>query len=367
MSVRVKDIGEAIEQWAPRGLAYEWDKPGLSIGDPGAVVRKVLVCLTVTREVFQTARKAQANLVVSHHPFIFEPLKHLRSDEPHTRLCLDFAQAGIACYAAHTNLDVVPDGVSGVLAKALGLLNPTPLFAVNHAAMLKLATFVPESHLAQVRDAVSEAGAGIIGEYTHCSFSTPGVGTFKPSPKANPFSGQKGAVNEEPECRFETLVPKARLARVLQALISAHPYEEVAYDLAPLENRDTTVSLGIKGALKAPMRLSAFARLAKAALRLNHVRVVGEPKKQVRIVGVLGGAGGGEVSRIPGDVDVYVTGDVKYHEAQAALLRGLALIDAGHAGTEKGIVPVMAAFLRRRFRGLPVAAYNEAECFTVIA
>ncbi|HPO15502.1 MAG TPA: Nif3-like dinuclear metal center hexameric protein [Candidatus Hydrogenedentes bacterium] len=366
MNVRINDICEAIEQWAPRGLAYEWDKPGLSIGEPGAAVRKILVCLTVTREVYQTARKAQANLVVSHHPFIFEPLKNLRSDDPHTRLCLDFVHAGIACYAAHTNLDVVPDGVSGVLANALELLNPKPLFTVNHAAMLKLVTFVPESHLAYVRDAVSEAGAGIIGEYTHCSFSTPGVGTFKPSSKANPFSGQKGAVNEEPERRFETLVPKARLAQVLKALISAHPYEEVAYDLAPLENRDTTVSLGIKGTLKAPMRLSAFAHMVKTALRLNHVRMAGTPKRQVRTVAVLGGAGGSEVSRIPGDVDVYVTGDVKYHEAQAALLRGLAIIDAGHAGTEKGIVPVMASFLRSRFRGLPVAAYNEAECFTVI-
>ncbi len=367
MPVQIKDICDAIESWAPRGLAYEWDKPGLSIGHPSAVVKKVLVCLTVTREVFQTAKKAQANLVVSHHPFIFDPLKHLRSDDPHTRLCLDFAKSDIACYAAHTNLDVISGGVSGVLANALGLLNPMPLFSVNHASLFKLVTFVPESHLERVRDAVSEAGAGVIGDYTHCSFSAPGTGTFRPGAKANPFSGEKGAVNEEPERRFETLVPKVRLASVLRALLSAHPYEEVAYDIVPLENRDSTISLGIKGTLKEPVRLAAFARSVKSALRLNHVRMVGPPKKQVHTVAVLGGAGGAEVRSIPNDVDVYVTGDVKYHEAQAALLRGLAVIDAGHAGTEKGIVPVMASFLRSRFRGLPVASYNEADCFTVIA
>ncbi len=218
-----------------------------------------------------------------------------------------------------------------------------------------------------MRDAVSEAGAGTIGEYTHCSFSVPGTGTFKPCSQANPFSGEKGKVNEEPERRFETLVPKVRLTQVLHALLAAHPYEEVAYDLVPLENRDSTISLGIKGTLKEPVRLASFARSVKSALRLNHVRMVGPLKKMVRTVAVLGGAGGAEVHRIPNDVDVYVTGDVKYHEAQAALLRDLAVIDAGHAGTEKGIVPVMAAFLRSRFRGLPVASYNEAECFTVIA
>lgn len=366
MTLPIQAVLDALETWAPLRYAYDWDKPGLSIGDPTSELRKVLVCLTVTREVFDAAKRTGANLVVSHHPLLMEPLKTLRTDNPRTRLCLDFAQAGIACYSAHTNLDTAPGGVNWVLGNALGLRNPRPLLPGPHADMLKLVTFVPESHLAPVRDAVAQAGAGVIGEYTHCSFSSPGTGAFKPGSAAKPFSGAKNVVNEEPEHRFETLLPKPRLNEVLTALFRAHPYEEVAYDLIPLENKDPAVCLGVRGELPKPLSLETFAKHVRDALAVSHVRVVGFLKRRIHRVAVLGGSGAGEIDGLPGDIDVYVTGDVKYHDALTARARNLAVIDAGHAATEALIVPVIATFLKQHFPSLKVLQHREAECFTVL-
>lgn len=367
MPVRVSDIIDALGEWAPPGLALGWDRAGLAIGDPASLVRGVLVCLTPCREALEAAQKSGANLLVSHHPLIWEPLRALRRDDPYARLCLEFAEAGIACYSAHTNLDIAPDGVNHLLASALGLIEMRPLFPVDTAAQVKLVTFVPESHLAQVRDAVSKAGAGIIGAYTHCSFSTPGTGTFKPGDHSTPFSGRKGQVNEEPERRFETLVLKARLPKVLEALFAAHPYEEAAYDVIPLENRDERLGLGLRGSLPRAQRLEDFAERVRLALRLRHLRYCGDRRRKVQRVAVLGGAGGGETGKIPGDIEVYVTGDVKYHDACAAMDRDLALVDAGHAGTEKIIVPALSRLLRRRFSNLSVAEYKEPERFIVVS
>ena len=230
---------------------------------------------------------------------------------------------------------------------------------------MKLVTFVPETHLPAVRDAVCAAGAGVIGDYTHCTFSAPGMGTFLPGEAAKPFAGETGQLNEQSELRFETLVPKLRLGAVLAALTAAHPYEEVAYDIVPLDNRDKTVGLGLLGALPETATLGAFAERTRNVLGLAQVRVVGDPEKPVRTVAVLGGGGGGELEAVPGEADVYLTGDIRYHDALAAQARGLALIDAGHNGTECCIVPVLAGFLRERFEGLPIVTHHEADPFQV--
>lgn len=364
--MKVRDIIAAVDEFAPPGLAYEWDRIGLQTGSPDDDATKVLVALSITRGTYVRARKAKADVIVSHHALIWDALKTLRSDQPQTRLALDIAQAGIACYTAHTNLDVARGGVNDVLAGRLGLKEVAPLFPLDHAQQVKLVTFVPETHLAPVRRAVCAAGAGVIGEYTQCSFSAAGVGTFLPSESADPFSGKKGVVNEEAERRFETLVPKARLGAVLEALLKAHPYEEPAYDIVPLENRDPAVGLGRRGVLDAPVDLEDFAAHVRTALAASHLRVAGAPKKRVRTVAVLGGSGGDFVERLPRDVDAYVTGDVKYHQAQAAEERDLAVIDAGHHATEKWIVPALAEYLKSKLDGVPVTTYDEPEPFQIV-
>lgn len=364
--MKVLDVCRAIEEWAPTSLAYEWDRIGLSVGDPEWDVKHILVALTVTSEVFAQARQLGADMIVSHHPLIHDPLTALRLDDPHASLCLRLAEARIACYAAHTNLDVAVSGVNHVLAQKLGLVNVSTLFSVPQAAQVKLVTFVPETHLAQVRDAVCAAGAGVIGNYTHCSYSVAGFGTFKPNDAAGPFSGSKNVVNEEPERRFEVLAPKAYLADVLKALKEAHPYEEVAYDVVSLENRDSRLGMGVRGLLDAPATLDDFAHRVREALGVSHVRVVGDPNQLVSKIAAIGGSGGGEIPSIPTDVDVLVTGDVKYHQALEAQERGLAIVDAGHTGTEACIVPALGAYLERRFADLHVSHFDEPEVFRVI-
>lgn len=362
----IQDVCDAVDRLAPPALAYSWDRVGLSCGHPGDSVSGVVIALTVTRDVLKLAQRARANLIVSHHPLIWEPLRSLRADVPHTALCLDIVQAGMACYAAHTNLDVVPGGVNTVLAERLGLNDLAPLIPVPHAAQVKLVCFVPESHLADVRNAVCEAGAGIIGEYTHCSFSAPGVGTFLPSDKARPFSGLKHTVNEEPERRFEVLAPKAHLGAILAALVKAHPYEEPAYDVIPLEGADRAISLGLKGTLSRESTLNRYAAKVRSDLATSHVRVVGDGPRRIRTVGVLGGAGGSEIGAVPPDVDVLVTGDVDYHDALHALDRGICIIDAGHVGTEKWIVPALARYLKSEFPKLKISEHDEPDPFRVV-
>jgi dinuclear metal center YbgI/SA1388 family protein len=365
--MKVRNIIEALDAWAPPALAYSWDKCGLSTGAPGDSVSKVLVALTVTRAALKAASKAKADMIVAHHPLIWEPLRSLRSDDPAARLLLDIAESGIASYSAHTNLDVVPQGVNHVLAQRLGLTQLSALFPLDHAGQVTLATFVPAEYLDGVRSAVCEAGGGVIGEYTHCSYSVGGIGTFRPSEKANPFSGKKGRLNKEPERRLEILVPKARLSAALAALKKSHPYDEAAYDIVSLENIDPEISLGLRGALPKPMKLDAFAEHVRAALKITHVRVVGSAKKTIEKVAVLGGAGGDSASQIPDDIDAYVTGDIKYHDAVDANERGLALIDAGHHGTEKWIVPAVATFLRTSVKGLRTATYMEPDPYRIVA
>ncbi|MFO7973710.1 MAG: Nif3-like dinuclear metal center hexameric protein [Candidatus Hydrogenedentota bacterium] len=319
----VRDICSILDEIAPPRLAYSWDKPGLHTGEPDSEVNCVLVTLTITMDTIKEAKRRQADMIVAHHPLIWKPLTSLRRDDPHTALCLALAEHRIACYAAHTNLDVVPEGVSYCLGKRLALEDMRPLLPVEHAGQVKLVTFVPESHLEALRTGVCNAGAGEIGDYTECSFSTPGRGTFRPGKASAPFSGRKGKLNEEPEVRFETVVSRARLGHVLHAMFEAHPYEEPAYDIVPLENDNPEVGLGKCGLLKNSMPLGAFAEEVRRRLRTDYVRVVGNLKEKVESVAVIGGSGGGELERVPSNIDVVVTGEPSAFENITQTIKGL--------------------------------------------
>tara|TARA_R110001592_G_scaffold158063_2_gene389078 strand:- start:212 stop:1318 length:1107 start_codon:yes stop_codon:yes gene_type:complete len=366
MPATVKTICNAMEAWAPSCLAYDWDRVGLQIGRPEAPVERVLTCLTVTDQVVSKATQWGANMIVAHHPILFSPLKALRTDDVHTQRCLQLAQHEIACFAAHTNLDVVPDGVNTLLAETLGLEAVVPLVPAPKAALVKLITFVPATHEAALREALARAGAGQIGNYSDCSFSTPGTGTFLPGPGSDPFTGKQGVLSHELELRFEMVVPKSILGQVLTALREAHPYEEPAFDVVALENTDPRIGMGARGQLANPMKLSDFAQHVCQVLKLKHVRMVGRGGDSIQRVALCGGAGGGEISSMPVDIDVYVTGDLKYHEADMARDRGLALIDAGHVGTERGIATHIARYLKRTVPGIEVKPIVESEIFQVV-
>lgn len=349
MKVKVKDIMAAIEEWAPRDFAEEWDNPGLQIGDPEQEVSRVVVTLDVDDRVVEAAEKRGAELIVSHHPLLYRELKNLAGVTPLNRLLLRLARAGIAVYSAHTNLDSCPGGINDELARLLGLEQVKVLHPVKRKSYCKIVVFVPRDHAEKVREAMCRAGAGHIGNYSDCTFRTFGVGTFRPLPGTNPYIGEQGKLEEVEEVRLETVIPASLVDEVVAAMLAAHPYEEVAYDLYRVEQVAPGAGLGRVGVLPDPLPLRDLARKVKETLQVESLRVGGDLTKPVQKVALCGGGGMALLPRVLAvKADVFITSDIKYHEARDAEAAGLAFIDAGHRETERIIVPRMAEYLREQ-------------------
>ncbi|MBX6395270.1 MAG: Nif3-like dinuclear metal center hexameric protein, partial [Alicyclobacillaceae bacterium] len=331
MAVAVRDLARWMDEWARPTLALEGDVNGLQIGDPAKPVSKVLVALEVTPEVAEEAIARGVDMILCHHAPLYRPARHLREDNPTGRVLRSLIRADIAVYNAHTNLDVAPGGVNDRLAQRLGLEDVEVLAPTWEERMFKLAVFVPVDHHRKVLDAVCGAGAGWIGQYSHCTFNVSGRGTFRPEEGARPFIGHVGDLEEVDEIRLETVVPEDRLERVVEAMLAAHPYEEVAYDVYPLRRPVRTFGIGRIGRLPSPMTLKDLAEFVKEALQAPGVRFCGDPGKRVSKLAVLGGSGmrWAEHARRRG-ADAFLTGDVKHHDALDAVAAGLAVLDAGH-------------------------------------
>jgi dinuclear metal center YbgI/SA1388 family protein len=346
----VQTLINFLEQLAPRRLACDWDNTGLLVGNPRAQVRKVLVALDVDDRVLAEAVALGAEFIVAHHPLIFRPLKNLRTDLPGGKTIASALAAGIAVYAAHTNLDVVAGGVSDALAFCLGLAETRVLRVTGSDALEKIAVFVPEGHEDGVRQAMSAAGAGWVGNYSHCTFQVSGMGTFMPQAGTDPFIGEQGKLAKVGELRIETVFPSSLRNRVVEAMRKAHPYEEVAYDLYSLQNEGKPFGFGRVGLIK-ECTLREFSQVVQEKLAVRSLRVSGNDNADIRKVAVCGGSGGDLVqAALFAGADVLVTGDVRYHEAREAHDSGLALIDAGHDATEKVIIPVLRDSLLAKIR-----------------
>lgn len=322
-----------VEKLAPKGAAMEGDEQriGLQVGTLQKEVRRVLVALDVLEPVVDEAIAKQADLIIAHHAVIFRPLRHLRTDLPQGRLLEKCLKHDIAVYVAHTNLDVASGGLNDWLAEELGLEQTEVLIPLRRERLKKIAVFIPTDHVDAVMNAMAEAGAGWIGNYSHCTFQVAGTGTFMPREGTNPFIGRQGNLERVAEVRLETIVPESIQSRVIRAMIDAHPYEEVAYDVYPLEQEGAVYGLGRKGVLPEPMPLSAFARRVKETFGLSGLRYVGPPERMVQKVGVIGGDGNSFIPQAAAKgIDVLVTGDVYYHTAHEAMALGLALVDPGH-------------------------------------
>lgn len=338
-----------MEQLAPKHFAVPDDKIGLQLGSLRKEIRTVLVALDVTDEVVEEAIELGADLIIAHHAIIFRPLVHLQTDLPAGKLYEKLIKHDIAVYIAHTNLDVADGGINDMMADALGLSVTGHLEDIRTDKLKKLVVFVPETHHEQVREAMFRAGAGAIGHYSHCSFAIPGTGTFLPMEGTNPFIGKPGKLEQVAEVRIETVVPESAQKQVVQAMLKAHPYEEVAYDLYPMDLNGRTFGLGRVGKLADTVRLDEFADHVKQALDVPFVRMVGDSSHPVKKVAVLGGSGSRYVRHaIFAGADVLVTGDIDYHTAQDALRAGIAIVDPGH-NAEKIMKRNVADRLQARF------------------
>lgn len=325
------DIFKWMEQWAPKQLAYDWDPVGLQVGTYNDVVNNILVTLDVDLRVTLEAIENNVNLIISHHPLLFKAVQSINTDTPQGKLLQKLLAHEITVYAAHTNLDIAQDGVNDALADLLSLQNKRPMADVNYESLYKIVVFVPESHAEQVRHALSQGGAGHIGNYSHCTYQSKGEGTFKPLEGTDPFIGTQGKIEYVPEYKIESIVPKSKLNSVVYEMIKAHPYEEVAYDIYPLANQGEATGLGRIGKLAEKMSLEQLIYDVKQTFQLETVRVTGSFNRPIEHIAIVGGSGEKyiQVAKRMG-ADVLITGDVTYHQAQLAEQIGLAIIDVGH-------------------------------------
>lgn len=340
MGVPGRDIVSIIEDLAPLGLAEEWDNTGWQLGDPGAVVTRVLLALDLSSVVVKEAQEKKAELIICHHPLFMKGIKNLRLDNPRGALIAELIKSNIGVYAAHTNLDSAAGGVNEVLANKIGLIDAEVMHRSAGETYNKLVVFVPVEHTDAVAEAISRAGAGWIGRYSDCTFRVKGTGTFRPLEGTNPFIGQQGQLEKTDEVRLETIVPASRVKPVIKAMLASHPYEEVAYDLYPLENQVSSLGFGRVGNLREAVPFADFIINVKENLGLPTARVGGSMWKEIRRVAVCGGSGA-EMWPIAAAMgaDVFVTGDVKYHTAQDMVAAGVNFVDAGHFATEHLIMP----------------------------
>ncbi len=346
---KVGDILAAVELLAPPALAEGWDNSGLQVGDADSGVARVLVALTPLPEVLDEAEKMGADFLLLHHPLIFSPLRCVNTASYPGDLVARVVQSGLAVYAAHTSYDAAPDGVSVALAGALGLAEPARIVSAR-GSLRKLVIFVPRDDVEAVADALSEAGAGRIGDYTRCTFRSPGTGTFLPGDESDPYLGERGELERVDEVRLETVVP-AHLARAaVEAATAAHPYEEVALDVYPVKGFPEGCGYGRIGALPNPLTPEGLREHVSGALGFP-ARLVSDPYpgRGIRRIAVLGGSGGSFIREASArGAEAYVTGDLDYHDALLAESLGLTAVDAGHAATELPSLEPLA----RRLAGL---------------
>ncbi|GMQ82563.1 MAG: Nif3-like dinuclear metal center hexameric protein [Rhodothermia bacterium] len=352
MATSIQDVATSLEQWAPTGSAESWDNVGLHVGDPSRDVSKGLIALDMTPHVLEEAKSVGAQLIVTHHPLLFKPIDRLTSDHAVGHLALKLAEAGIALYCIHTNLDAAKDGVSFALAGQLGLKNIQFLGNLEER-LVKLAVFVPSSHADAVKESMTGAGAGRIGNYDSCSFTISGTGAFRALEGSNPNVGEAGGdVERVEELRIEVEVARWNLPTVLQALHEAHPYDEVAYDIFPMEQPFRSAGIGAIGELPSSESLTAFLTRVSTALQNKAVRFVGDLDSPIQRVAVCGGAGSRFMHlAMNKDADAYVTADITYHHFFETLDADgnpkMALVDPGHYETESVTEAILIEYLSK--------------------
>lgn len=349
-----------MEQLAPKHVAMEDDKIGLQLGSLQKEITGVLTALDVNEAVVDEAIRLGANLIIAHHAIIYRPLRNLQSDTPMGKVYEKLIKHDIAVYVAHTNLDVTEGGMNDWMAEALGIDSSASVEDIHTENLYKLVVFVPKDHHQRVLDAVLNAGAGAIGNYSHCSFNIEGYGTFVPGEGTDPYIGKQGRMEKAEEIRIETIVPHGIRSKVIQAMLKSHPYEEVAYDMYPMDLKGRVFGLGRVGKLDEPVTLKEFAERVKLNLNVPHVRVVGDLNREIKKAAVIGGSGGRywKAAMFRG-ADVLVTGDIDYHTAQDAEMAGLTLIDPGH-NAEKIMKSKVAAWLEEKLRDAKYATKVHA-------
>ncbi|MFM9008356.1 MAG: Nif3-like dinuclear metal center hexameric protein, partial [Bacteroidota bacterium] len=345
----------ALETWAPTALQESYDNSGLITGHPEQEITGVLVSLDVTEAILDEAKARGCNVIVSHHPIVFSGLKRLTGKTAVERIIIRAIREGIALYAIHTNLDNVAHGVNQAIAARLGL-ESCRILSPMQGRIRQLVTYVPQAQAEGVRTALFEAGAGRIGNYSECSFSLTGTGSFKPESGAMPVIGQTGVRHLEAEERIEVLYPDWLERDVLQALRKSHPYEEIAYQTWTITNQHQAIGAGMLGKLPAPVKADAFLDSLKTTMKASVIRHTALVKETVEHIAVCGGSGSFLLpAAISAGADLFLTADFKYHQFFEADDK-LIVADIGHFETEQFTIDLLTDFLRGKFTTFAVRA-----------
>lgn len=344
----LKDITTFLESVAPLGLQESYDNAGLITGDLNSEINSVLVTLDVTEKVVDEAIQKKAGLIVAHHPVIFSGLKRITGKNYVERTVIKAIKNDIAIYASHTNLDSVDTGVNSKICGKLELQNCKILQPAGQQ-LKKLVTFIPEKHATAVREAIFNAGAGNIGNYDSCGFTAEGFGSFRGNENSNPFVGEKGKIHSEKEIRFETIFPVHVQSRVIEALLKSHPYEEVAYDIYPLDNKYDKTGMGMIGTLGEPKSETEFLKQLKTTFNTGIIKHTALRNKPVVKVAVCGGSGSFLLNAaIAAGADFFVSGDFKYHQFFDAENK-IIIADIGHFESEQFTKELFYELLTKKF------------------
>jgi len=355
--MKVKNIAETIEKIVPLELAQDWDNVGLLIGDPQKNVKNILLTIDITKEVLDEAKRLKADLIVSYHPVIWDGLKNIIANDT-SSVVYDLIRCGIAVFSIHTALDAAVGGVNDGLAEIIGIRDAKPIGDYVDTPIgdnYKLVVFVPTESVAKVSNAVFAAGAGTIGNYSHCGFGAEGLGSFLPLKGAKPTIGEKGRIEAVPETRFETIVPSEKLDACIVAMKKAHPYETPAFDVFKLYNSRDKFGLGRIGKLAKPMRTEQIIRNIKKYTGAKAIGVVGNEKRLVKTAAVCAGSCGKLINLvIAAKADLYLTGELKHHQALAGQEAGLTCICLSHSVSERFILKKFAKQLQKKVKQVTI-------------
>jgi dinuclear metal center YbgI/SA1388 family protein len=346
--MRIYDVISYLENKFPISSQAGFDNCGVQVGDVSRILDGVLIALDCTEEIIDEAIEMGANLIIAHHPLIFKPLKSLTGKNYIEKTLLKAIENKIVIYAIHTNLDHHMSGVNAEIARRIGVINPQILLPSEHP-LLKINVYVPVESKEQVLNALFSAGAGAIGDYTNCSFSSLGNGTFQPGENTNPYIGEKGKTESVEEIKLEVLSTKHQLNKVIQYMFEAHPYEEVAYDVISLENQNQYEGTGMIGELEDPIDELTFLAMLKQRFHCNSIRHTNLLGRKIKSVAFCGGSGSFLLKNaIQKKADIYITGDFKYHEFFDAEDK-IVIADIGHYESEQFTSDLIYAFLNEKF------------------
>jgi len=333
---KVDQVLQMMGEIAPVGLAEDWDNVGIQVGNTGEDVENVLLALDLNSDVLEEAKANNCGLIITHHPLIFNGIKSINSQSETGRLIMELIKNDITLFSAHTNLDIAEGGINDYLADKLKLKELDKLSITEKKDYYKLVVFVPEEGLEAVKEAVYNNGAGRIGNYSHSGFSVQGTGSFKPLEGSEPFLGEKHKVNEVAEYRLETIIKAEDADKISRKILKAHPYEEPVWDLYKIQNMYQEIGLGRIGYLEKSKKYEDLLAEIKDIFSLDNLRYTGDKGRDIKKIALCSGSGADFIKAAAfNGADLYLTGDVKYHEAQLAEELDMALIDFGHYGSEK--------------------------------